>query len=64
LTTQAPDLAELCEAFDLSNPMPFDDVRPYVFRMMLQHLYSKNMSPEKWADKQVPRYSYSWKVWL
>lgn len=51
LKAQAPDLTELCEAFDKSNPMPFTDVEPSVFETMLKHLYRKNINPEKWADK-------------
>ena len=43
LKAQAPELAEMCENCDKTNPMPVDDVEPEIFKTMLKHVYGENI---------------------
>ena len=51
LKCQAPDLAELCETFDTTNPMPVDDVEPDIFRFMLSIVYGKKVDKDEWKTR-------------
>ena len=44
LKCYAPDLIELCEDFDTTNPMSIKDVDPDIFHFMLKFVYMKSQS--------------------
>lgn len=39
LKARAPDLFRLCAGYDVSNPMPINDVEPYIFRGLMCYIY-------------------------
>ena len=49
LLAQAPELAELCDAFDMTNPMPIPDVDPTIFTIC-SLLFMANVFPQ-WIGK-------------
>eukprot|EP00956_Cyclotella_meneghiniana_P032867 scaffold91862_cov51-Cyclotella_meneghiniana.AAC.4 len=55
LKTRVPELAELAEPYDMSNPIPIKDVDPEIFEIMLKHVYGKGISLEYWNEhaKQI-----------
>eukprot|EP00956_Cyclotella_meneghiniana_P007523 scaffold10172_cov62-Cyclotella_meneghiniana.AAC.10 len=48
LSCHAPELAELCETFDVTSPMPIDDVEPDIFQLMLGFIYDKAIDESEW----------------
>lgn len=46
----APDLAELCETFDRTNPMPINDVEPKIFQSMLGVVYGDSIDSVMWKS--------------
>ncbi|KAL7478780.1 hypothetical protein ACHAW6_004535 [Cyclotella cf. meneghiniana] len=51
LQIQAPDLADLCDLFDKTNPFPIEDVNPKLFRNMLRQLYGCKEDVHFWKDQ-------------
>lgn len=51
LRAQAKELAELRETYDVTNPMPVEDVDPAVFQLMLDTLYGKQIDSTKWREQ-------------
>jgi hypothetical protein len=46
----APELAELCESYSTTNPMPIDDVEPGIFKAMLGFVYGMDIDVD-WKDQ-------------
>jgi hypothetical protein len=51
LRAHAKELAELCEAFDLSNPMRINDVDHDTFQLMIGFVYGEKILTETWKEQ-------------
>ena len=48
LKARAPDLFRLCAGYDVSNPMPINDVEPEIFRELMRFIYGQHMDTTDW----------------
>ena len=48
LKARAPDLFRLCAGYDVSNPMPINDVEPDIFRELMRFIYGLRMDNTDW----------------
>ena len=55
LKARVPELYELAEPYNKSNPIPIKDVEPEIFETMLQCVYGKDIHANYWKDhaKQI-----------
>ena len=51
LRAHVPELAELCETYDLSNPMPITDVKPETVQLMMDFVYGTHVQVETWKEQ-------------
>ena len=51
LKIQAPDLADLCDLYDETNPVPIKNVDPKLFSIMLNQLYGTDICVDVWKDQ-------------
>jgi speckle-type POZ protein len=51
LKCKAPDLAELCETYGTTNPMPIEDVEPRIFKDMLGFVYGVDIDAAEWKSQ-------------
>jgi hypothetical protein len=56
LKCHASDLFELCEANDIENPMPIDDVELEVFQVMLGFVYGASIDNKRFKWKAQTTY--------
>lgn len=49
LKAVAPQLAVLCEGYNLSTPVPVNDVKPQVFRELMSYAYGRCMIKTDWG---------------
>eukprot|EP00956_Cyclotella_meneghiniana_P032866 scaffold91862_cov51-Cyclotella_meneghiniana.AAC.3 len=55
LKVRVPELAELAEPYDTTNPIPIKDVEPDIFETMLKNVYGKYIGETYWKEhaKQI-----------
>lgn len=53
LRAHVPELAELFESCDLSNPLPVNDVTRNTFQLMIDYVYGKDIDPEVWKEQSL-----------
>ena len=51
LRAHVPELAELCETYELSNPMPIADVKPETFQLMMDYVYETPVQVKTWKEQ-------------
>eukprot|EP00956_Cyclotella_meneghiniana_P024124 scaffold48121_cov54-Cyclotella_meneghiniana.AAC.4 len=55
LKARVPEVAELAEPYDTTNPIPIKDVEPDIFEIMLKNVYGKDIHANYWKEhaKQI-----------